>query len=365
MTEQINQDRFAMDAHKLYWHLDRVGEWQKNKLIAPLYLEISPVSYCNHQCIFCGLDFAHNERLALDADTLMARIEEMGQLGVKSIMFAGEGEPLLHPRIAEIIAHTKNCGIDVAITTNGMIGNVGVWEKLLPALSWIRFSIDAATPERYAAIHGVATSCFERTLSSLRDAVTVKRDHGLSVTIGVQFLMIQQNLMDIETALNLYSGIGVDYLSFKPYSEHPQMINKSGFSYSDEIIDSVERAVQSFTSSSTTQTAIIFRKAATEAYQKGVQSYNSCRALPFWGYISSKGDFYTCSVYLNDERFRVGNIYLETMKEIFWGEKREKSICFAECELEIGHECRVNCRMARINEFLAFINNQPNHVNFI
>ena len=365
MTKQTNQDRFAMDAHKLYWHLDRVGEWQKNKQIAPLYLEISPVSYCNHQCIFCGLDFVHNERKVLDADALMARIGEMGQLGVKSIMFAGEGEPLLHPRIAEIVAHTKNCGIDVAITTNGMLGNTGLWEKLLPSLAWIRFSVDAATPERYAGIHGVAASCFERTLSSLREAMTVKRESGLAVTIGVQFLMIQQNLMDVEAALNLYSEIGVDYLSFKPYSEHPQMINKSGFTYSDEIIDSIEGTVKRFTSNNTTQTAVIFRKAATEAYQKGVQTYFSCRALPFWGYISSRGDFYTCSVYLNDERFKAGNIYLETMKEIFFGEKRKKSICFAECELEIGHECRVNCRMARINEFLAFLNNQPDHVNFI
>ena len=121
----MNKDRFAIDGHKLYWHLDRVSDWQKNRLIAPIYVEISPVSYCNHQCLFCGLDFAHEERASLDADILMTKIEEMGRLGVKSIMFAGEGEPLLHPRMAEIASHTRNCGIDVSITTNGMAGNAG------------------------------------------------------------------------------------------------------------------------------------------------------------------------------------------------------------------------------------------------
>ena len=361
----MSQDRFAIDGHKLYWHLDRVSDWQKNRLVAPIYVEISPVSYCNNQCIFCGLDFAHNERLSLDADILMTRIGEMSRLGVKSIMFAGEGEPLLHPRMVEIAAHTKNCGIDVSITTNGMTGNAKLWEELLPSLTWIRFSIDAAVPETYATVHGISSANFERTITSLKEAVRTKRENNLSVTIGVQFLMIQQNLADIESALRLYSEIGVDYLSFKPYSEHPQMLNKSGFTYGAAIIDSIEKAVRAFVSISTAKTVIIFRKAATEAYSDGVQRFTSCCALPFWGYLSSKGDFYTCSVYLNDDRFKVGNMYAETMEAILFGEKRKKSIAFAEHELEIGHECRLNCRMARINEFLDFLNSKPEHVNFI
>lgn len=361
----MSKDNFAIDGHKLYWHLERVAEWQRDRLIAPIYVETSPVSYCNHQCLFCGLDFAHNERLALDADILMARIDEMASLGVKSIMFAGEGEPLLHPRMAEIAAFTKNSGIDVSITTNGMAGNAGIWQELLPSLTWIRFSIDAATPDTYALVHGTSPASFERTITSLKEAVRIKRMQNLPVTIGVQFLMIQQNLDDIEEALRLYSEIGVDYLSFKPYSEHPQMLNKSGFTYSAAMIDSIEKTVQEYVLASTAKTAIIFRKAATEAYSDGVQRFTSCCALPFWGYLSSKGDFYTCSVYLNDDRFKVGTMYAETMESIFFGAKRKKSIAFAEHELEIGHECRVNCRMARINEFLDFLNCKPEHVNFI
>jgi len=365
VSKKADQDHLAIDGHKLYWHLERVAEWQKNRLIAPIYVEISPVSFCNHQCAFCGLDFAHNERLALNDDILMNRITEMGQLGVKSIMFAGEGEPLLHSRMAEIAAHTKSCGIDASITTNGMAGNAEIWEKLLPSLTWIRFSIDAATPEQYATVHGVSPTSFERTITSLKEAVRIKQEHNLPVTVGVQFLMIQQNLVDIEAALHLYSSIGVDYIIFKPYSEHPQMINKSGFNYSIDMIGSIEKTIQEFVRTNTTKTSVLFRKAATEAYVNGIQSFSSCCALPFWGYISSNGDFYTCSVFLNDERFKAGNIYSEDMEAIIFGDRRNTSITLAEHELEIGHECRVNCRMARINEFLAFLNNRPDHINFI
>jgi len=357
------QDKFAIDSHKLFWHLDRVAAWQKNRLIVPIYLEISPVSYCNHACVFCGLDFAHNEHLILNAGTLMDRIDQMARLGVKSIMFAGEGEPLLHPQLTDIVQHTNKSGIDVSITTNGMNGNYQLWNNILPSLKWLRFSIDAAGPETYASVHGVSGTCFNRTLSSLRNALEIKKLKNLPVTIGVQFLMIRQNLADIEKAIGCYEEMGVDYLSFKPYSEHPQMLNKSGFTYTCEMIEAVDKIVGMRSENS--KIPIIYRKRATQAYAKGIHKYSSCCAIPFWGYVSSKGDFYTCSVYLNDERFKVGNIYSDDMNSIFSGQRRKKSIDYAEYELDLGQECRLNCRMARINEFLDFLKQKPEHINFI
>jgi GTP 3',8-cyclase len=355
--------KFELDGHKMYWHLDRVAAWQRGEPVVPIYLEISPVSYCNHNCVFCALDFAQGSPVALDADLLQERIAEMGRLGVKSIMFAGEGEPLLHPRIVEIIRTTKQSGIDVSLTTNGMCGNTQLWDEILPHLTWVRFSIDAASPETYAAVHNVEPAFFELTLQSLRAALAVKRACSLPVTVGVQYLMIRQNSADVESAIELYSSLEVDYLSLKPYSEHPQMLNKSGFNYSEREIERIDAIVRE--RGETGKTAIIFRKAATEAYSQGTLNFFHCRALPFWGYISSQGDFYTCSVYLNDERFRAGSIKEQGMAALFDSEKRAQSLSFAENDLEIGHECRLNCRMARINEFLEFLSHAPDHVNFI
>ena len=354
---------YRMDGHKLFWHLDRVAAWQAGELIAPIYVEISPVSFCNHRCVFCGLDFAHTDQSSLDTGLLRERIREMGRLGVRSIMFAGEGEPLLHKDLPVLVATAKSAGIDVSITTNGMTGTPELWRELLPHLSWLRFSIDAATGETYEKVHGVRKEFFEKTIESLMSALEVKKDRKLPVTIGVQYLLIRENLNDIEQAIRLYSQIGVDYLSFKPYSEHPQMLNKSGFNYSAEFIRKLEETVQGTPAGK--GTTIIFRKTATAAYADKLLNFKCCRALPFWGYISSKGDFYTCSVYLNDDRFKAGNICEEGMESIFFGNRRRQSIEFGEHGLAIGEECRVNCRMARINEFLEFLSNKPEHLNFI
>lgn len=360
----MSQHDYLMDGHKLLWHLDRVAAWQAGELIAPIYVEISPVSFCNHRCLFCGLDFAQGERISLNTAATCCSLQEMAQRGVKSIMFAGEGEPLLHPGLPEMVAVAKESGLDVSITTNGSLGTAEIWQSVIPRLTWLRFSVDAGSPEVFAKVHGVGSAAFEKTVESIRQALAMRDAMGSNCTIGVQFLLIRDNLADLEPAIQLFGAMGVDYLSLKPYSEHPQMLNKSDFTYDAEAIARIDATVEQYRGAFP-KTAIIFRKAATNAYASGSAAFNHCHALPFWGYISSRGDFYTCSVFLNDKRFTVGNIGSETMQEILSGMRRQSSVAYGREELVIGHECRVNCRMARINEFLELLTSQPQHVNFI
>jgi len=360
----MSKHDYLMDGHKLLWHLDRVSAWQAGELVAPIYVEISPVSYCNHRCQFCGLDFAQAERISLDTAETCHSLKEMARFGVKSVMFAGEGEPLLHPGLPEMVAAAKESGLDVSITTNGSLGTQEIWQSIIPHLSWLRFSVDAGSPEVYARVHGVGLAAYEKTLESIRQALQVRDSSGSNCTIGVQFLLIRDNLPDLSQAIQLFGSMGVDYLSLKPYSEHPQMLNKNDFTYDADAIASIDTIVERY-QGIFPGTAVIFRKAATNAYATGSAAFNHCHALPFWGYISSRGDFYTCSVFLNDLRFSVGNISQDTMQEILFGVRRRNSVTYGSEELAIGHECRVNCRMARINEFLELLSSQPQHVNFI
>lgn len=355
-------DKYLIDNHKLYWHLDRVVEWQKSRIVTPIYVEVSPVGFCNNRCIFCGIDFAMDHKSQLDSTILCKRFREMGSLGVRSIMFAGEGEPLLHKDLKLLIKTAKEAGIDVSLTTNGNIGDYSLWKDILPYITWIRFSVDAGTPEVYSKIHCVHESWFEKTTNSIKDAVKVKKDLNLKTTIGVQFLIIDENLNDIDSAIRLFSGIGIDYLSLKPYSMHPKMTKKKNVIYTRKVLERVQKIIDKYNK---IEMNIIFRKSAMDKYMNGEKLFNHCKALPFWGYITSQGDFYTCSVFINDKRFNSGNIYEQDMQNILFGDMRKNSIAYGEKDLNIKDECRVNCRMARINEFLEFIDSKTEHVNFI
>jgi len=357
-------DKYLIDGHKLFWHLDRVAIWQKKRIIPPVYVEVSPVSFCNHRCVFCGIDFARDTGLQLDTKVMCERLVEMGKIGVRSIMFAGEGEALFHKDLQTLIKTAKDAGIDVSITTNGSRGDYDFWKEILPSLTWVRFSVDAGTAGVYAKVHNVPEKSFGKTIKRIEDAVKIKKDHTLGVTIGVQFLIIEENLNNIEDALRLFNDLGVDYLSLKPYSLHPQMMNKKDVVYTKETMYYVQEILNKYKKDKTKMN-IIFRKDAMERYMNREKNIKHCRALPFWGYISSKGDFYTCSVFIGDERFKAGNIYNEDMQNIIFGDARKNSIKYGAEILSIGEECRLNCRMARVNEFLEFLENKPEHVNFI
>ena len=51
-NKKVN-DKWNMDSHKLFWHLDRVEAWQRGERVAPLHLDMGISSGCNMACTFC------------------------------------------------------------------------------------------------------------------------------------------------------------------------------------------------------------------------------------------------------------------------------------------------------------------------
>ena len=95
--------------------------------------------------------------------------------------------------------------------------------------------------------------------------------------------------------------------------------------------------------------------------------YCTCYSTPtMWGYIMASGDVYSCSAYLLDERFKLGNISENTMQEIWQSDKRMQHSKYVMNELDIN-ECRVNCRMNSINHYLDKVidSTKVPHTNFI
>lgn len=146
-------EQFRIDSHKLHLHPERVAQWSAGKNVYPIFMEMSPAGACNHRCNFCGVDFMGYQNRKLQMPMLEKLLPDLGRLGLRSIMFAGEGEPLLHPEIARITELTKASGIDASFTTNASLLKRELSERLLPVTSWIKVSINAGTAATYAAIH--------------------------------------------------------------------------------------------------------------------------------------------------------------------------------------------------------------------
>jgi cyclic pyranopterin phosphate synthase len=103
-------DKFRIDSHKLMFHIDRVQQWSRKNDIYPIYIEIAPCGGCNHRCKFCALDYLGYKPNYLETQRAECFLSEIASNGVKSIMFAGEGEPLLHKDIARLVSSAKKAG---------------------------------------------------------------------------------------------------------------------------------------------------------------------------------------------------------------------------------------------------------------
>jgi GTP 3',8-cyclase len=354
-------DRFRIDGHKLMYHVARVNDWLRGKTVYPIYMELSPSGACNQRCSFCALDFLKYQPKFLKTKVLKERLAEMGRLGVKSIMYAGEGEPLLHKDMADIIVCTKESGIDVALTTNGVLMKPDLVARVMRHMEWVKVSCNAATPQTYEAIHGARPGDFGHVMENVRAAVRIKREQNLKCTVGIQLLLLPENKSEVTLLAEMSREMGVDYLVVKPYSQHPSSTTRK---YADirynEYLD-LEETLEAF---NTATFSVVFRINTMRNWDDKQRTYARCLALPFWAYIDSGGNVWACSAHLGEEQFNCGNINAHTFSEIWEGEARKRILRLCEEGLDVA-QCRINCRMDQVNRYLWELRNPTDHTNFI
>jgi radical SAM protein with 4Fe4S-binding SPASM domain len=354
------KDFYRIDSHKMIFHVDRVASWLQGKTVCPIYLEIAPCGSCNHRCIFCAVDYLNYKTSFLDVDILKNMIHRAAACGVKSVMYAGEGEPLLHKNIASIVEVTKKAGIDVSITTNGVFLDKKLCGKILKHLSWIRVSLNAGSEKNYERVHRARPGDFLRVLDNLKNAVSIKKRSKLKTVIGVQLLLIPENVGEVLFLARVLKKIGVDYLTIKPYSQHPLSGSRlhSGFAYQDHA--ALEKRLRQLEDKNF---KIIYRFDTMERLGK-TKDYEHCFGLPFWAYVNACGDVYACSAFLGKKEFIYGNIYLSTFDKIIKGARRKAILHKAATRLDVN-KCREVCRLDKINSYLRELKDPGPHVNFI
>lgn len=365
-------DKFGIDSHKLIYHPQRVtqfldagDDWERAKAVYPIYIEVSPVGACNHRCTFCAVDYIGYKSRMLDVEMFSERVAEMGRLGVKSIMFAGEGEPLLHRNINELVSATSTAGIDISFTTNATALNEAFIERSLPLTSWIKTSLNAGTAANYAKIHCTKERDFDRVLANLKHAVLAKRRAGLRCALGAQAILLPENAHEMELLAKICRDeIGLDYLVVKPYSQH---LFSETHMYEDINYSNYLALADALRILNTESFHVVFRENTMRKYtQDESERYTKCNATPFfWAYIMADGAVYGCSAYLLDERFAYGNINERTFQSIWEGPERKANFHYVRHELNIK-DCRKNCRMDEVNRYLFTLREEKiEHVNFI
>jgi GTP 3',8-cyclase len=352
--------RFQFEGHKLGYHLDRVNEFLARGDCYPIYMEISPVGNCNHRCIFCAYDYIGYPKRKLKTDRTLALLDELAGCGLKSLLFAGEGEPLVHPDITAFVLRARENGIDTAMFTNGQLLKRKLSEKLLPALTFLRFSFNGGTRDNYGAIHGVRPEVFDRVVCNIRESVEIRNRSGLRADIGAQFVLLPENIDFLLYAVETLKQCGVDYVAIKPFMQRESQAYRLPQQFSMESVTALFQDAEKFSDDSF---RVLIRKQSFQEY--GLRNYERCYGTPFISVLNSAGMISACLPYWERDTFSFGSIYENSFQEIWNSEKRTAIKRHLEHNLK-ACECPPNCRANAINEFLWDLRH-PNvkHINFI
>lgn len=351
-------ENIRMDSHKLIYHPETVARWLKGENIYPIEIEISPSGACNHRCTFCAVDYIGYKPNYLDKDIILRDVEHMSNRGLKSVICSGEGEPLLNKDLPDIVNGIKSYGVDVAMSSNGVLFTKDKLEECLKAFTWVRYSVASMEEKSYDAIQRGKPGDLDRVKANLAAAVEVKKKQKLKTTLGVQCLLMPENAEQLPIMVKTLKEIGVNYLTIKPYSQHLHSDHTWNIDYNGLL--ELEKEVTGY---ATEDFSIYFRANAMKKMHHE-KCYKECLGLPFMTHIDASGNVWPCIAHIGTEQFSYGNVNENTFEEI-WNRQRRRDVVEALRKLDINKVCREACRLDNINIYLDELKHPGEHVNFI
>ena len=119
----------------------------------PRFIYIESTNACVLKCKMCMRSKTKIRKLGfMDFDLYKKIIDDIAP-EVHSIGLHNQGEPLLHPKIVDMIRYAKQKGLKVGFNTNAvLLDEVKSKEILKTDLDWIYFSFDGSNKEVYEEI---------------------------------------------------------------------------------------------------------------------------------------------------------------------------------------------------------------------
>ncbi len=193
----------------------------KGRSSAPWVVELDPTTACNLACPDCISGTLLNKG-GFERQRLREITQEIVEAGVRAVILIGGGEPLAHPETRWVIDYLGDHDVHVGVTTNGILINRHM-KALAEKTSWVRVSMDAATPEtfQYFRPSPSGRSMFGRIVDNMHQLSTVKKGK-----LGYSFLLLsdvaedgtvkRSNLNEIYQGALVAKEAGCDYFEVKP-----------------------------------------------------------------------------------------------------------------------------------------------------
>lgn len=324
---------------KILNHLDRVYAWLQGKNPPPITMEIDLTNRCNNNCPKC----IGARTPLVDLKNPKKIIKQIADFNIRGLIFTGGGEPILHQEFIDCVIYAKELGLDVAVISNGVALTKDIAKEIKPHCTWIRISLDADSQKMHELTHGVK-GAFEKTLKNICDLVRVKG----KATIGVGYLTGKKTVKGMLKATKICKRLGVNYIQFRPY--HYDFTN-------------IDKEYEKCKKLETEKFKVLYSQHKYQCMKQTDlgRDYKKCFGQQFASVICADGKMYLCCHFRGLKKYCLGDLYKNTLKEIWNSKQRQKAI------KNIGNflDCVPLCRCNTFNKILWNIAQPKEHVNFL
>ena len=376
---------------KLLWHLDRLAEWQLHGDTFPIQMEINLTNYCNEACRWCISAYSHlsnpamtaqekeqrstklkessmisghpERQRGLDLRHLQVFLERARGKGLRAVTWSGGGEPTTHPDFMGAVRSAAANDLEQGLMTNGLFKSSYVPE-LGDTLRWLRVSLDTLSAARYE--EQKITKGFGQVIANIRQLVNYR------VQVGVNMNLAAWNVDEILQMAQWCRDEGVDYFQVRPILGLPfAMTHNAPYRTQPEIdwakVKPLLLEAETY-STDNFRVAISWDKFEDVCSDDGKfgRTYKKCLYHYFFCVLNANGDLCVCMYHLGDDAFTFGNIYENTLDEIWAGPKRREVINMCATNLDLS-TCQVCCKGHEINKTMHLIENPDlgSGINFL
>jgi MoaA/NifB/PqqE/SkfB family radical SAM enzyme len=314
---QTNEGALILDSHKLSWHYDRVAAWEAGERIAPVSVDMSLTRACSAMCSFCYAMMQESQaRSSIKESHALNLLDDFAEMGIRSVSLVSDGESTISKAYVPFIQHASKLGINVGNATNAWEWEPDKIEAVLPYMTWIRFTVAAGRPESYAKIMYKGpehTHVFDRAMSHIRYAVELKKKKNLSVTLGIQMVLMPDLKDEILPFAQLGVDLGVDYAVIKHCSDDEQ--GTLGIDYSQ--YEALHPLLEQAEAMSNEKTKVIVKWSKIKDGDK--PTYQRFYGPQFLLQISGSGLVAPSGMFFNarHSKLHIGNFTEERMKDIW------------------------------------------------
>ena len=179
----------------------------------PIEITLESTARCNLSCPMCPRHSYTFDNENMDLELYRKIVSDCRDY-VEFVWPYGIGEPLMHPRIFDMIRITREAGIRTGLSTNATLLDSERADCLLDSgLDYLIIAFDGASKETYEKYR--LGAMFEKTFDNIKAFLEKKRVRESRVHVVVQMVVLKDNVSEIPQFRNLWSMPGVDEIRFK------------------------------------------------------------------------------------------------------------------------------------------------------